>query len=176
MSWKSLPGNFSEDQYEAVKGLIADFDRRLPQEETIRIAEVGRSLGRTTAAIAKICSELEGERPIEFISCDNQFDHELAVVLRDNNWADYVRLFSFDPEEGAEDVGGVTFNLIIINGSTAAQVERLLWAWVPKSAIGGKVIGVWDDYSIIAVKKVTRGSYERAGADGCLWLISAFSK
>jgi hypothetical protein len=100
----------------------------------------------------------------------------MAETIRDQGFEEYIRFFNHDVEEAADDVEDGSFNLIIINAKTAAQVERLLWDWTQKLVVGGRVVGIYDDYSILAVKKVTKGDYTRIGDDGCLWLISAFTR
>lgn len=176
MIWDELPGDLTEAHHFALEELINEISAECEGSDAPVIAEIGRNNPQVTVAVAQICSEIEKSARPEFLSFNETFDHGMAETIRDQGFEEYIRFFNHDVEEAADDVEDGSFNLIIINAKTAAQVERLLWDWTQKLVVGGRVVGIYDDYSILAVKKVTKGDYTRIGDNGCLWLISAFTR
>lgn len=176
MIWDELPGDLTEAHHFALEELINEIAAECEGAEPPVIAEVGRHNSQVTVAVAQICSEVEKATRPSFLSFNETFDHRMAETLRDQGLDEYVRFFNHDVSDAADDVEDNSFHLVIINAKTAAQVERLLWEWTQKVVVGGRVVGIYDDYSVLAVKKVTKGDYTRIGDDGCLWLISAFTR
>ena len=176
MIWDELPGDLTEAHHFALEEIINEIAAESEGAERPVIAEVGRNNSQVTVAVAQICSEIDKSTRPSFLSFNETFDHRMAEILLDLGLDEYVGFFNHNASDAADDVEDSSFNLVIINAKTGSQVERLLWDWTQKVVVGGRVVGIYDDHSVLAVKKVTKGDYTRIGDDGCLWLISAFTR
>lgn len=176
MIWDELLGDLTEAHHFALEKIIKQIAEDSKGTEPPVIAEIGRKNSQITVAVAQICSEIVQAKRPSFLSFDETFDHRMSETLRDQGWHKHVRFFNYEASDAAEEVEDGLFDLVIINATDAVKVERMLWDWTQKLVVGGKVVGIYDDYSVLGVKKVTKGKYTRIGDNGCLWLVNAFTR